>query len=327
MQTLTMQTLRSQARRMGLGVAMYHLYHAPKGVIHRYFKRDPLRRALDAQAQRAMENAAYQLPPLPDFGSETPLDIHFLTGKKFWYQTCFCAYSMALHSKINLRPILYDDGSLALSYQAEFQRIFPTVQIFSQDAIQARLEAHLPQRQFPSLRHRRLAYPNLRKLTDIHIGSSGWKLVLDSDMLFFRSPTLLLNWLRSPQQPCHMVDVETAYGYSPGLMTSLAGTPIPERINVGISGLNSSTLDWDELEFWCKTMLDQEGTHYYQEQAMVAMLMARQPCAIAPARDYLVMPDRTEVLSPQAVLHHYVADSKPWYFRDGWKNAVLSSKF
>jgi len=180
----------------------------------------------------------------------------------------------------------------------------------------------LPEQQFPYLRQRRLAYPNLRKLTDIHAGASGWKLVLDSDMLFFRPSTFLLDWLRSPQVPCHMVDIETAYGYSDKLMASLSGTTIPERINVGICGLNSSTLDWNELEFWCKTLIEQEGTHYYQEQALVAMLMARQACAIAPAKDYLVMPTCAEVKAPQAVLHHYVSDSKPWYFRYGWKNAI-----
>lgn len=317
-----MQTLQSQAKAMGLGVAMYHLYHAPKGMIHQYLKRDPIRRAMDERAQRAMVAATYRLKPLPEFSRDTALEIHFLSGKQFWYQTCFCAYSMAQSSDIPLRPIIYDDGSLEPSHQAEFERIFPQVQMVSKEAIQARLETYLPQQQFPYLRQRRLTYPNLRKLTDIHIGSAGWKLILDSDMLFFRSPTLLLDWLRSPQIPCHMVDIETAYGYSSSLMASLAGTPIPDRINAGICGLNSSALDWDELEFWCKTMIEQEGTHYYQEQAMVAMLMARQPCTIAPPSDYIILPDRPEVLAPTAILHHYVADSKPWYFRYGWKNTL-----
>ncbi len=321
-----MQTFKTQAKKLGLGVAMYRLYHAPKGMIHRYVKRDPIRRAIDRQSQQAMAAAAYHLKPLPDFGTGAALEIHFLSGRNFWYQTCFCAYSMAQHSRVNLRLVIYDDGTLEPSHESEFQRIFPNVRIVSQATIQAQLEANLPQQQFPTLRQRRLAYPNLRKLTDIHAGSTGWKLVLDSDMLFFRSPTLLLDWLRAPQAPCHMVDVETAYGYSSSLMASLTGNPIPDRINVGICGLNSSTLDWDELEFWCKTLIEQEGTHYYQEQALVAMLMARQPCTIANASDYIVLPDRTEVCAPRAVLHHYVADSKPWYFRYGWRNSVPSSK-
>ncbi len=320
-----MLTLKSKAKKLGLGIAAYHLYHAPKGMMRRYFKRDPIRRAIDAQAQRAMEAAAHTLPPIPSFGHGTAFPIHFLSGKNFWCQTCFCAYSMALQSQVDFCPIIYDDGTLAANHQAEFQRLFPMVQIISQEAIQTQLEAELPKKQFPYLRQRRLAYPNLRKLTDIHIGSSGWKLVLDSDMLFFQPPTILLDWLRSPQLPCHMIDVDTAYGYSPTLMASLAGTIIPDRINAGICGLNSTTLDWEELEFWCKTLIEQEGTHYYQEQAIVAMLMARQPCTIAPAREYIVLPNRAEVRRPTAVLHHYVADSKPWYFRYGWQQVLSAS--
>lgn len=309
---------------MGLGVALYTLYHAPKGWLQHYCKRDPIRRRIDTRAQQHMEAAAYQLPSVPDFGTGKPLDIHFLTGKRFWYQTCFCAYSMAHHSRVNLRPLIYDDGTLEASHQAELQRIFPTARIISTETIQARLNTLLPEQHFPALRQRRLHYPNLRKLTDIHITAAGWKLVLDSDMLFFRSPTFLLDWLRSPQVPCHMTDVTTAYGYSPALMAALAGVPVPERINVGISGLNSSTLDWEELEYWCRTLIDREGTHYFQEQAMIAMLMARQPCAIAPANDYIVRPDRAAVMSPHGILHHYVADSKPWYFRHGWQTAIAS---
>jgi hypothetical protein len=319
-----MQSFKSQAKTMGLGVAMYHLYYAPRGVIHRYIKRDPIRRAIDLQAQREMESAVFKLKPLSDFGTGKPLDIHFLSGKHFWYQTCFCAYSMAQQGRVNLRPIIYDDGTLELNHQSELKRIFPHVQIVDHESIYAQLDFFLPQRRFPHLRQRRLTYPNLRKLTDIHSGSSGWKLVLDSDMLFFRSPTFLIDWLRTPTRPCHMIDVETAYGYSPSLMATLAGKPIPDRVNVGICGLNSDELDWDELEFWCKTLIQQEGTHYYQEQAMIAMLMAHPSRAIASETDYVVLPDRAEVFSPRAILHHYVADSKPWYFRYGWKNALKS---
>jgi hypothetical protein len=117
-----------------------------------------------------------------------------------------------------------------------------------------------------------------------------------------------------------MIDTETAYGYSDALMQDLAKVKIPERINIGICGLRSEALDWHELEYWCKTLIEREGTHYYQEQAMIAMLMARQACTVMPEQTYIVMPDRTEVLRPKAILHHYVSTSKPWYFRYAWKH-------
>jgi lipopolysaccharide biosynthesis glycosyltransferase len=318
--------MRSLIKDLRLGVIFYRLYYAPKGFIQKCRRQGFINMAVDYQARLQMEKAAYRLKPVESEALAQPLEIHFLTGRKFWYQTCFCAYSMVQHAKTNLRPVIYDDGSLEKKYLDEILRIFPDAKMILKQEIQERLEEYLPQSKFPYLRERRLNYPNMKKLTDIHAGLSGWKLVLDSDMLFFRSPTFLLNWLKSPQQPCHMVDVESAYGYSEALMTSLAQAEIPERLNVGICGFKSDDINWEQLEFWCKTMIEKEGTHYYQEQALTMMLMAGKSCAVAPAEDYIVMPERPEVIKPKAVLHHYVANSKPWYFRYGWKHVFRSDR-
>ena len=126
-----------------------------------------------------------------------------------------------------LRLVIYDDGSLDADCTSALTRVFPSVEIYTRAAIEERLDEYLPAHRFPSLRHRRLEYPHLRKLTDVHVGSKEWKLVLDSDMLFFREPTFLLDWLRSPTHSCHMVDVASAYGYPNELMTELTGALWP----------------------------------------------------------------------------------------------------
>ncbi|MGL5080943.1 MAG: glycosyl transferase [Microcoleaceae cyanobacterium] len=317
-------SLKKVAKSLNLGVIAYQVYYTPKGLIQKYIHRDPIRRAGDEKARQQMETAAYQLQPIKIESSEPLLKIYFLTGKKFWYQTCFCAYSMIQQSGLNLCPVIYDDGNLSSHYVQEIKRIFPNAEVFLIQEIEEQIEQHLPECKFPSLRERRDHYPNMRKLTDIHVGSRGWKLVLDSDMLFFNNPIQLIDWLKFPQYPCHMVDVETSYGYSNLLMQSLAQAEIPERLNVGICGLNSDEIDWEQLEFWCRTLIEKEGTHYYQEQALTAMLMAGQSCVVVPEKDYVVMPNQGEVINPRAILHHYVADSKPWYFRYGWKHVFKS---
>ncbi|NJM44755.1 MAG: glycosyl transferase [Alkalinema sp. RU_4_3] len=318
---LKLNQMQNFAKGLSLGKIAYWSYYAPKGRLQKSLKRGVINQIGDQQAKRQMEAAAHQLPTLTP--TPHPDRIYFLSGRKFWYQTCFCAYSLITRSGTYIRPVIYDDGSLTQADTAAIRRIFPDAEIIAAAVTEATLDQYLPIGQFPTLRSRRLEYFNLRKLTDIHVNSQGWKLVLDSDMLFFRQPEFLLNWLASPQQSCYMVDVETAYGYSAQLMQRLAGVSIPDKINVGICGLQSESIDWDELEYWCKTMIELEGTHYYQEQAIAAMLMARQPSAIAPAQDYILMPSQSEAQTPQAVMHHYVADSKPWYFRYGWQNCLV----
>lgn len=309
----------SLAKRLGFGILFYRLFHRPRQFLQRWHQ-DGLSSMVElALAKQQMEKTATHLMPLAPRSGE-PLEVYYLSGRKFWYQTIFCFYSLALQTDLNLQLVVVDDGTLSIRYQNLIRQICPTVRFVLASEIQKRLDHALPTAKYPTLRARREAYPNLRKLTDIHAGNTGWKLVLDSDMLFFQPPVALLNWLKQPQTPCHMVDVETAYGYSPELMHQLAGVPIPERINVGITGLKSDALDWEELEHWCRTQMEQEGTHYYQEQALIAMLMARQNCCTMAEQDYIVMPAEAEVLHPQAQLHHYVAGSKSLYFHYAWKH-------
>jgi hypothetical protein len=250
------------------------------------------------------------------------IEVWFLTGARFWYQTAFCAWSLAHHSQRRLVLNLVDDGSLRFEQEQQLRRLFPSGYTRWKHDVVAELDQNLPASRFPVLRQRWSDYVNIRKITDIHLGSSGTKLVLDSDMLFFQRPDELLAWWDQPNGPCLMVDCEESYGYSRELMEELAGFPIPPLLNVGICGLDSETIDWEELEYLCKTLVEREGTSYYLEQALVAMLAARATPTVMPRRNYITFPTRQQAQAGEGVLQHYVADSKPWYFRSAWRIAA-----
>ena len=309
------------------GRFIYHAYHAPVGTVQHFFSGGgPLERQRTERGRREMEQAAFALPP-PHHTDGPALEVHLLTGRNFWYQTAFCLWTLARHSGRALNPVIYDDGSLTEEFRTPLARLFPNVRFVTRLETVARLDRLLPAARFPALRERWLNYPNIRKLTDPHLGSKGWKLVLDSDLLFYRKPDLLLNWLDSPNQPLHAVDCETSYGYTRPLMNELAGAPVADLVNVGLTGLNSGDLDWVRLEHWCATLIARERTSYYLEQALIAMLVAGRACTVAPARDYVTLPVQPEASSCRAVMHHYVADSKRWYFQGNWRrdNSLSSS--
>jgi hypothetical protein len=316
---------RPNGRQITAGRLLYLGWYRPRAFIRKCGQEGPLNLWLAAKGRHAMERAAPLLPPLGPAPGDAPA-VFFLTGRTFWYQTAFCGHTLITQAGRPLRLVILDDGTLQADQATELRRIFRGVQIISADECDQKLDKYLPFERFPSLRSRRLVYPHLRKLIDVHVGEPGWKLVLDSDMLFFNRPQFLLDWLDKPDRPCHMIDVDDAYGYSMRLMTELAGAPIPRRLNVGVCGLNSETIDWNRLETWCKVTLEREGSHYLQEQAMVAMLMANQPRAVAPPDEYVVRPSRANMERPAAVLHHYVAESKAWYFRFGWRDSFLGTR-
>jgi len=90
-------------------------------------------------------------------------------------------------------------------------------------------------------------------------------------------------------------------------------------VNVGICGLASELINWEELEYWCQILVEREGTSYYLEQALVAMLAARANHTVMPRSNYITFPTRQQAMAGEGVLQHYVADSKPWYFEEAWK--------
>jgi hypothetical protein len=201
------------------------------------------------------------------------------------------------------------------------RRLSPALRIHDFDTLTARLDHVLPAGRFPVLRERWLNYPHIRKLIDVHAGRHGWRLVLDSDLLFWREPRCLLDWSAHPDRPLHAEDCAENYGYSRPLLEKVAGGPVPALVNVGLCGLQSDRIDWDFLEYAAATLIAAERTSYYLEQGLVALLVARHGRAvIAPARDYVTMPDAAEIAAPTAVMHHYVDTARGPYFRQAWRH-------
>ena len=318
--------MRALLRKLGLGRVLYRLYHAPTGMLG-----DTLKAGGPWQARRTergsieMEEAARGLPPPACRGDASPIPVHVLTGRRFWHQTAFCLHTLSTRAGRPVHPVLYDDGTLPPGETGILKRLFPAARVVAFADSAARLDASLPRGRFPALRERWDHYPNIRKLVDPHLGSGGWKLVIDSDMLFFREPTFLAGWCDSPAAPLHAVDVRSSYGYSRPLLDRLAGSPVAELLNVGLCGLESGSLDWERIERWCAELVEREGKSYFLEQALVAMLLAGRSCSVAPAADYVTMPRPPEALDCRAVMHHYVAESKRWYFQRNWRRAVPRS--
>jgi hypothetical protein len=251
--------------------------------------------------------------------------VHVLTGNKFWYQTAFCLWSLAKASGREVRAVVHDDGSLRREQAEQLQHIFPGTRIEWIAEAEDKLNRLLPESRYPTLRRRRRELPLMKKILDVHAGGTGWNLFMDADLLFFQRPDFLLDWWDDPSQPLTSVDAEYAYGYPLELLEELAGAKVRPLINTGLSGHRSDAIDWDKMEYWCRTLIERAGTHYYQEQALVALHVAGQDCAVLPSDDYITLPVLPEALECKAVMHHYVAGSKPWYFRHNWKRFVSAA--
>jgi hypothetical protein len=268
-----------------------------------------------------MQNAMWKLPAVQSYADGLPL--YFLTGEKYLYQTLFCIQSLSKSCSEKFRFFLVDDGSFTTDIIKQINTCLPGANVITQSIIEQNIRDKLPEDIYPGLINKRKTYPHIKKLIDIHVlPFKGYKIVLDSDMLFWNKPKDVIKWLKNPEKPIHMVDCEQSYGYSIPLMEKLAGNKIPDKVNVGIIGLNSDVINWGQVETWVNELEATEGKTYYLEQALSAMLVAGKDCLVLKKTDYIVNPSEAEISASKGCLHHYVAASKKGYFDVAWRKVI-----
>jgi len=271
-----------------------------------------------------MELAAYHLPqPSPTKGP--PVKIHILTGERYWFQAAFCLWSFAATSGRAVAPVIFDDGSLKLEHIEALKRTFPNLTFFGATESLERLDAYLPESHFPTLRAQHRVNPIYKKLLDIHVGEAEWHFQMDSDILFFRSPEFILKWYDSPQAHLYLRDIKNAYSASMDYLSELAGRPMLPQVNVGILGIRSVDIDWEQIEFWAKKLTAHGGSAHHVEQTLYALHLSDRECIYPDPKDYVLLPEPPEAVECKAVMHHYVAYAKLWHFQRNWRRFVVGN--
>ena len=301
---------------------LYQLWHRPKASLERSVREGgPFEQWKTRRARTEMRVAAARLAPMPVRAprNDEPC-LFFLTGNSYWEQTAFCLRSLQLQTPGQTWPVVVvDDDTLQPAQWASLAAAFPGLSLTAGENLRQSLDTRFPCGRFPALRAHREHFALLRKLTDVHAARPGANLFLDADMLFHRQPAALLAWFDDPSQPLVMTDLTESYGYSRAQLSALTSTSIPPLVNTGVCGLVSARIDWTEVERWTRTLLDTCGSHYFLEQALVALLLGETPFRQLSATDYIVGPPSAEILAPRACLHHYVALTKRDYFRHAWR--------
>ncbi|MDN5289002.1 MAG: glycosyl transferase family protein [Mucilaginibacter sp.] len=306
---------------MSPGKLLYNIYYAPKARLVDFCKRFTSRYKKTAAGKQEMENAATGITEIYSVNNPV-VTVNFLTGQKFWYQSIFCLHSLQkVCPEIQINAVFYDDGSLDEKVRNRMTTQFPHSRVISAAVIEEQINALLPAAKYPCIRRLRTSYPHLKKLTDIHAGQKGWQITLDSDMLFFNYPAEIINWHHSPSKALVLQENKQSYGYSQSFMEAITNRSVPQCINVGMTGIQSESIDWDKVEYWVERLTAKKNS-YYLEQAITAMLLSEWPVEKLPADTYIVLPNGEAVQKRTGILHHYVADSKFIYFSQAWKQIL-----
>lgn len=319
-----MTWLRSWFQRIGAGRLAYRWLYRPREQIN-------LARAFgwwlvcrSVTGERAMRRAATRLSPFPANARPASAPLCFLTGPRFIHQTLFCAHSLACVTEDVPAYEFLSDGKLGDNEAAALKRAFPSAVVVRADELEARVAAALPPAKFPALHAVRRSFVLLRKLTDAMAGQEGFRLFLDSDMLFWSRPDELLA-RAAAADPLYMADiVDDGYPASRAEITQALGVPVAAGVNSGLVGLNASRIDWDLMERACVFLRSTPGNQRLIEQALWAVALGAQEARPLTATAYRVMVDpphwrKTRAEHPTPVLMHYAWNARLPYLAGEWR--------
>ena len=181
---------------------------------------------------------------------EGPWEVHVLCGSQdvvslFW----------SLHSLLAVCPdppslVVHDDGTLGDDWQGKLKAHFPGMRLVTRAEADARAEEVL--KAWPKCHELRLNRRIAMKFFDYPVwAGQEWIGNVDSDILFFESPTDLIQWAdrEAPPRMGFHRDIFTTYG---PLVKPLRKRDhdMPIRINSGLSMLHAPSLSLDRLEAW-----------------------------------------------------------------------------
>ncbi len=303
--------------QLTLGKIVYHLFHKPLNKLKKIIKTGVFNYLKTEKSRKEMYQKSWAINKVKLTNNKAH-GFHILTGKDYLDETIWLLKSLTSFC-YDFPITIYDDGTLNSTSISKLTKIYEGIKLIPRAEIEFRLEKNLPLKDFPTLRTHRLAYPHLKKLTDIHSVNPGWKLVLDSDQLFFNKPNELIEWLTTPRSILSLKEKTTTYGYDSKILSAITGKDLIENINVGVIGINSEMINWIKLEEITKYLLNNHGSRYCLEQGLSAIVASLNIHEFLPDSLYQVNPDQVPELGERIIMQHYISESKKLYYQEAWR--------
>ena len=236
------------------------------------------RRKLESWRQR-YDKLIEETPPYLANGDGSDFEVHSLLGSRHVGMCLWSIKSFLHHARRPFSIVLHDDGSLSLQDIENLQRHLPGVRVIRRadadslirpivspwEAVQAYRFGNLGTTDYS----RRMSVFAL-KLLDFNLLTAASRiLVLDTDVLFFRKPSEVLDWIDNNAEAQCMYCYED---YAP--VRNRAGTIVRfERkaapscyFNSGLICFDKSVLDLGTLDCWLKEHGHLTNTLYTFEQ-------------------------------------------------------------
>jgi hypothetical protein len=261
------------------------------------------------QIWRLVPHLVHHLP-IEDF------EIHILSGRTRLTMALWMMASWMAATERHWKFVIHDDGSLCSEDIGRLEHALPHCKVIlskdSNPAINEMLSNH------PLCLQCRNMHPLGRKLFDIPLFARQDKLLsIDTDILFFSSPKLVLQWISDMDEvkSLFMEDVKDASLVSVQDARRLFNIELAARVNTGIIGIHKTILSLDFLEDCLGRTGILQKDRWYIEQTLFTLAASKFSKVELLQSEYVMS------LDPQcpgnAVARHYVGAVRGFFYSEG----------
>jgi hypothetical protein len=248
----------------------------------------------------------------------SPVPLHLLTNSNDWKMALWMLASFHETTQRRWLITLHEDGSLMEEDLENFWRIFPEIRIVRPKDAELRMARVLSN--YPRCRDYRTRMPHALKCFDIPEFCEEYKyLMLDPDVLFFRSPAEILNWAEdSNMRGCWFNrDFQEPSPISPAQAVADLGVPLWPCVNTGLCLLERQTVkNLDAMEEWLgHPALQNPKMQWRVEQTLLALCASQNGVGGLLPEQYEVSPHKYR--KPGGISRHYIGCVRDRFYSEG----------
>lgn len=237
-----------------------------------------------------------------------PVSLHMVLSRSHLIMAQLTLRSLEFHSRCSWAPVLHDDGTLEDGDVEEIRRNFPDARVVRRSEADEALAQGLAG--FPVCRENRTKHPWFLKVFDTrHYAPHERYVVIDSDLVFFRRPDFVLEWMRErPETFWFMEDTKEKYSSDRAGIEAAMGFPIWERVNSGLDLMVRPAVDLDLAERFLKRCAPLAREYHFLEQTFFAVVGSAWGQGGTLPREYEI--SWTNFRRSGAICRHYVGPFK-----------------
>lgn len=237
------------------------------------------------------------------------VSLHMVVGHDMLQMGLLALRSFEFHTRHRWSPWIHDDGSLT---ERDFDLLalhFPDSQIVWRSRADQEVPGGLAD--YPACRDHRLRHHWFLKVFDTRHYAPGERyIILDSDIVFFRRPAAVLDWVEGgADEMWVMEDEREKYSQPRKEIEAALGVPMLERANSGLDLVPKAAARLDLADRFLALCADSARQYAFLEQTIFGLW------ASAWGRGGLLSREEYEISwntfrGPRALCRHYIGPSK-----------------